>query len=113
MPYIVTRTNTAISGRKEQNLKERMGEAISLIPGKSEDWLMLSFHDNQSMYFKGSDDPCAVCEVKLYGSAGDAEYAKLTETLTDILYEELEIPSERVYVVYEEIGCWGWNGGNL
>ena len=114
MPYIATKTTAAISARKEQMLKERMGEAITLISGKTEDWLMLSYEGNASMYFKGNaDEPCAICHVMLYGSATEQDYAALTERLTDILYEELEIPTDRVYVTYSEVDTWGWNGGNL
>ena len=94
MPYIATRTSVAISARKEQAIKERMGEAIALIPGKSE-------------------EPCAICQVQLYGSAAEEDYAALAEQLTDILYEELGIPTERIYITYTEIGAWGWNGGML
>ncbi len=113
MPYISTTANIAISGRKEQAIKERMGQAIELIPGKSEGWLMLSFKDNVTMYFKGEDAPCAICEVKLYGGADEDAYAQLTEALTDILREELDIDPDRIYVTYQEIDTWGWNGGNL
>ncbi len=113
MPYIATTANIAISGRKKEAIKERMGQAIELIPGKTEGWLMLSFRDNADMYFKGEDDPCAICEVKLYGSAGEEDYANLTEALTDILREELDIDPDRIYVTYSEIDTWGWNGGNL
>lgn len=114
MPYIETTTSVAISKRKEQAIKERMGEAIELIPGKSEGWLMLAFHDNVSMYFKGQDDdPCAICQVRLFGSAEEEDYARLTEALTDILREELEIAPDRIYVTYSEMDTWGWNGGNL
>ena len=113
MPYISTTANIAISGRKEQAIKERMGRAIELIPGKTEGWLMLSFRDNVSMYFKGDDEPCAICEVKLFGSASEEVYESLTEELTDILREELDLDPDRIYVTYEEIGVWGWNGGCL
>ena len=41
------------------------------------------------------------------------DWLALTEALTDILREELDIDSDRIYVTYEEIGFWGWNGGNL
>ena len=34
-------------------------------------------------------------------------------TSTNILREELDIDSDRIYVTYEEIGFWGWNGGNF
>lgn len=113
MPYIETTASIAISGRKEQIIKERMGQAIELIPGKSEGWLMLSFRDNVSMYFKGDDAPCAICQVKMFGSAAEEDYQKLTEALTDIIREELDVEADRIYVTYEEIGVWGWNGGNF
>ena len=113
MPYIATTSNVSISGRKKEAIKERMGKAIELIPGKTESWLMLSFRDNVSMYFKGDDEPCAICQVKLFGTADEEAYANLTEALTDIIREELDIDPDRVYVAYEEINTWGWNGGNL
>lgn len=113
MPYIETTANIAIPGKKEQAIKERMGQAIELIPGKTESWLMLSFRGNASMYFQGSDEPCAICHVKLFGAGTEETYAKLTGALTDILREELELDPNRVYVTYEEIGTWGWNGGNF
>ena len=37
----------------------------------------------------------------------------MTEALTDILREELEIAPDRIYITYQEIGTWGWNGGNF
>ena len=113
MPYIQTTTNVAIPADKAKAIKARMGEVIALIPGKSETWLMLSFHGEESMYFQGSDAPCAICGVKLYGRGTDAAYEKLTAALTAILREELGLAPDRVYVTYEEISTWGWNGGNL
>lgn len=113
MPYIATSTNVSISSRRKEAIKERMGQAIEIIPGKTEGWLMLSFRDNVSMFFKGEDDPCAICQVKLFGSASEEDYGKLTEELTDILHEELDLDPDRIYVTYEEIGVWGWNGGNF
>lgn len=113
MPYIETTANVAIPARKEQAIKERMGKAIELIPGKTERWLMLSFRGEAPMFFQGSDAPCAICHVKLFGAGTESSYAKLTKALTDILHEELELEPGRVYVTYEEIGTWGWNGGNF
>ena len=46
MPFINSKVSVTISGEKEKELKCRLGEAISVIPGKSESWLMLNFEDN-------------------------------------------------------------------
>jgi len=113
MPYIATTANVGISNRKREAIKERFGKAIELIPDKSEDWLMLSFRDNVQMYFRGEDDPCAICQVKLFGTADETAYANLTEALTDIIREELDIDPDRIYITYDEVTTWGWNGGNL
>lgn len=113
MPFIKTTTNVTISPKKAAHIKEKMGEAIAIIPGKSESWLMVQLIDNANLFFKGEDDPCAICEVKLYGSAEEEAYAELVDALTDILHEELDLDPDRVYVTFEEIASWAWNSGLL
>lgn len=114
MPFISTKVNVKISKEKEEILKSKLGKAIELIPGKTEDWLMLSFDDQCNLYFKGvSEDKIAFVEVKIFGKATKADYAKLTKAITDILNQELDINSDRIYVKYEEVDHWGWNGNNF
>lgn len=114
MPYINTQTNVVITKEKELEIKEKLGKAIEFIPGKSENWLMVSFQDQASMYFKGdSESGIAFAEVKLFGKADSVSYNKLTAAITKILAEELEIAPDHIYVKYEEAGNWGWNGSNF
>ena len=114
MPYIATKTNVGLSGRKKQALKERFGEAIELIPGKSEDWLMLSFSDGVKMYFRGDDSAdTAYVEVKIFGKSTEAAYANVTAAICELYESKLGIPSDRIYVKYEECDKWGWNGSNF
>lgn len=113
MPYIHTKTNVAVSAEKEFKLKAELGKAISIIPGKSEHWLMLNFTENERMWFAGDDSPCAMLEVELFGSTSDSVYDSLTEKLTEIISDELGISPSRVYVKYEEIDHWGWNSVNF
>lgn len=49
MPFIELKTSVSISKKKEAELKSAFGEAIAIIPGKSEQWLMLNFCDEQRM----------------------------------------------------------------
>lgn len=114
MPYISTKTTVGISAEKEKVLKEKLGKAIEAIPGKTEAWLMLSFEDNVRMWFKGDNSaPCAMVEVKVFGSADPKYYSKMTAVLCRIFREELGIPEDRVYTKYEECHNWGWNGSNF
>lgn len=114
MPCIETKVNVKIPKEKEEAIKAKYGKAIELIPGKSESWLMVTFEDEAKMYFKGSNDGgIAFVEVKLFGKASADAYSKLTGAITDILNEELGISPSKIYVKYEEVANWGWNGNNF
>lgn len=48
MPFIKVKVSNEISQAQEISLKQRLGEAIELIPGKSEEYLLLEFEDHCS-----------------------------------------------------------------
>lgn len=114
MPYIKTTVSKELTAQNRENLKSKLGEAIALIPGKSEAWLMLTFEDNMNMYFKGDGaQDYAMLEVSIFGSTSDAAYDRLTAALSEIVNEELGIDRANIYVKYSEIDHWGWNGNNF
>lgn len=114
MPYIQTKVNVKITQQAETALKVKLGQAITNIPGKSEQWLMLSFEDQATLYFQGSNEqPTAFVEVKIYGKAAPTAYDRMTAEITGILQEELGISPDHIYVKYEETSYWGWNGHNF
>ena len=51
MPYIETKTSVPIPPETREILKTRLGQAIALLPGKSEQWL------KESLGKLGYDDP--------------------------------------------------------
>ena len=66
------------------------------------------------MYFQGNQDgPTAFVEVKVYGGASPDAFTKLTGEICNIYQEELGIPQNRIYVKYEAVENWGWNGSNF
>ena len=65
------------------------------------------------MYFKGSDEKCAMIEVKIYGKASSDAYDKLTYEITNLISSTLNIPSTRIYVSYFETPNWGFAGSNF
>ena len=113
MPYISTKTNVSISASKRAVLEKKLGKAIELVPGKSEAWLMLSFEPDIAMCFQGKEDPAAIVEIKIYGTASDSACDAMTAAVTEILVSELDIPADRIYVKYEQCVVWGWNGANF
>lgn len=114
MPFINSKVTVSMSEEKKETIKSRLGQAISIIPGKSENWLMVGFEDNYDLYFQGNNKSAsAFIEVKIFGSASKAAYDELTGEICMIYNEELGIAPNRIYVKYEEVSNWGWNGGNF
>lgn len=109
MPFIDARFSTPVDSKKEEVIKQKLGEAIGLI-GKSEAYLMVQIQGNCNLYFKGNKDAdSAYFEVKLLGKSTKANYEKLTKALCDLALKELGIDSNRVYVKFEEVEYWGFD----
>ena len=76
MPFIEVKTTEDLSAVAAE-LKSALGNAITAIPGKSESWLMANLVGEQKMYFQGSDAPCALFSVSIFGTATDDAYDDL------------------------------------
>ena len=114
MPYIETKTNVTLTEAQKVELKEKFAEAITLIPGKSEEWLMLGFADGMTMSFRGDiTSPCAMVEVDIFGSTSDSAYDAMTSDVCDVLSSVAKIDPSRIYVKYRECDRWGYNKMNF
>ncbi len=93
MPFISSKVNIAMTKEQKETIRKKLGENISIIPGKTEDWLMVEIADNCDLYFRGDE--------------------KMTEIISGIYEKELKIKQNRIYIKYEEVEKWGWNGTNF
>ena len=85
MPFINSKISVALTDAQEQEIKSRLGQAITAIPGKSESWLMVGFEPEYKLYFRGSkDQPMAMVEVSVYGSENPSAFSKLTGEICKI-----------------------------
>lgn len=114
MPYISTRVNCPVSPAEEKQIVSAMGQAITLLPGKREDWLMVEVAGDCHLYFRGkTDDKLAFITVKYLGSVSGECLEKLTAEATRVVSDALGIQKDNIYVQYEECTYWGWNGNNF
>ncbi|MBR1763978.1 MAG: hypothetical protein IJ746_01125 [Ruminococcus sp.] len=109
MPFINIKTNVPIAPEAETTIKTALGKAITAVPGKSEGWLMVGL-EQQTLYFRGTDEPAAIAQVSLYGSAGHQALDKLAGSITDIISAQLGVSPDRIYVSCFATPDWGWNG---
>ncbi|HAQ64031.1 MAG TPA: hypothetical protein DCR23_06175 [Ruminococcaceae bacterium] len=111
MPFIISRVNIPVSEEQEKKLKTRLGRAIELVPGKSEEYLLLGFKDNCRLWLRGnSNAPIAYIEASIFGNESHAGYDKFTLAVTQIFNEILHIPPENIYIKYDDIKAWGVQG---
>lgn len=114
MPFIHVSTTAKISPQDSEKLKSQLGEAITILPGKSEKWLMVRMEGGCDMYFSGDHSKgCAMVEVYGFGSIPGEAAEKMTARLCEIMDRQLGIASDQTYVKYQEVAQWGWNSKNL
>lgn len=113
MPFIHSKISIGITKEQETEIKTLLGQAISTI-GKTESWLMLGFEPECSLYFRGDNSqPMAFVEVSIFGSENRQAFDAMTGKICDIFKNVLGIAPDHVYVKYQAVANWGWNGSNL
>ena len=110
MPFISFTTNHKLTLRQENEIAKRTGELITILPGKKEENLMLHIEDNQILYFRGTDVPCMMIEVKLYKNIEFEAKKKFTEELVNIINDIAAIEVKDIYVSFDEYQNWGKQG---
>ena len=114
MPFIDSKITLKLSDEKKELLKTKLGQIITTIPGKSESFLMVGFNDNYSLFFGGQKlEKGAFVEVKIFGTASSDVLNKVTSQICQLYKDELDINPSAIYVKYEFVDHWGWNGSNF
>ena len=111
MPFIIARVNVPVSREQEQEIKSYLGRAIELVPGKSEQYLLLGIEENYHFWLRGDDSqPAAYIEASIFGNESHCGYESFTREITKVFHEVLSIPPENIYLKYDDIRVWGVGG---
>lgn len=113
MPFIDCKFSKQLTPEKCENIKRGLGELIGVL-GKSESYLMVGIVDDYTLYLGGKKlDNGAFLAISVYGNINPAKSDKMTEEVCSLLQSELGILPKDVYITYQGIENWGWNGGNF
>ena len=111
MPYICLKLSKEPDPRQKEQIKARMGEIITLIPGKSEAVTMVDVSGGHSLYLGGRPlENGAFVEVRLLGKAEQKAKEAFTEAVFKSLKELAGSPEKEVYLTISEFDNWGYGG---
>lgn len=114
MPTIQVKSAAKISDSAKELVKAELGEAIALIPGKSEQWLMVLFGHCEDLFFQGvKSTEAALVEVGIKGQATRADFAKLAAAITQTLTKHTDLQSNSIYISFSEYENYGYAGNLL
>ncbi|HEY8499897.1 MAG TPA: hypothetical protein VIL89_04695 [Clostridia bacterium] len=114
MPYISVNISFEVSDDKKEKIKSALGNAISLIPGKSESSLMVGICDRYDIYLGGvKKEKAAYVDVKILGKASRESKKEISIELFNVFEQLLDIKPEDLYITFGEHAEWGYNGGLL
>ena len=106
MPLLNISTNKEI--KNEQSLLAKSSVFISGLLNKPDNFVMVKLNDSLNMYFSGTNEPCCFIEIK---SIGSIEPSKISKPICEFFSNELKIPSERIYIYFDDVdsNMWAWN----
>jgi hypothetical protein len=111
MPLITINTALKLEKNQKDTLKTKLGQLISILPGKEEKGLMVDISDNHSMYLRGEEKKsCAFVEVRIKGTADFNAKQELTKAIFALLEECLGIKNDEAYINFLEFEYWGSRG---
>lgn len=113
MPLIQLKTTAELTPALRDELTSDFGKMMAEA-GKPESFLMIEFEEGADLRFGGKKpENAALVEMKQVGDLGGDVYLCLTKTVTRILNERLGIDPQSIYITYQPVDDWGWNGTNF
>ena len=113
MPLIQLKTTAELTPALRDELTSDFGKMMAEA-GKPESFLMIAFEDDVDLRFSGKKmKNGALVEIKQVGDLGGDVYLCLTTAVTRILKERLGIDPQSIYITYQPVDDWGWNGTNF
>ena len=94
MPYIEVKLAKQASRKQERILTEKLGEAITTVPGKTAAGLMVSISSDEHIYKGVTRTDCE----------------KFNEAIFAIMEEDLKVPKENVYTTFQYCDDFGVQG---
>ena len=111
MPYMNITLSKKLTDQQKDLLKAKLGEYITIIPGKTEKVLMVHIQDDATLYFSGQkSDHIAFINVKLFKKANLDDKKAFTKKIFELFEQSFQIPPDHLFMNFDEYENWAFNG---
>ena len=111
MPLINLQVSGSLSDAAKDAVAGKLGKLISLMPGRSEKYLMVGIQDGFTHYLAGQKlDRAAFMDLRLLGRESEEGQEAFVVQAQAALAKLLDIPVENIYTNILEMPHWGARG---
>lgn len=110
MPYINVNISKKLGDADKDTLKSKLGELITILPGKTEDVLMVGINDACTMYFAGQKKDTAYVDVRIYKQCDFESKSRFTKEVSRFLEQRFGIDGGSLFLSIGEYETWGYRG---
>jgi phenylpyruvate tautomerase len=112
MPFVRIEINHHFCSQTIEDVITEVTEQIHLIKGDPTKMISVVVHNDSQVAFGGDfQTPAAIVQVLNANMSRDIT-TKLTETISDILLKQFQVPPDRMYIFFQEFTTMhlvGWN----
>ncbi len=110
MPLLQVTTSRKLEVSQEESLSKRLSLALSEDTGKAEKYVMIILTSG-SIMLAGKITESVFIDIRGIGGFNREVNTMLTKDLCLILREELDVPSENIYITFTDVPAvnWGWD----
>ncbi|HEV3192816.1 MAG TPA: phenylpyruvate tautomerase MIF-related protein [Polyangiaceae bacterium] len=100
---------------KLQSLPLDLSATVARLLGKPEKYVMTNVVLGTDMSLGGSREAACLVEIKSIGGLTRETGARLTEAVSELVRDALDVPTNRVYVVCTDVPAhlWGFDGASF
>ena len=111
MPMINVQVSASLSSEEKDAIVKELGQLVSLMPGRSEKYLMVGIKDGYTHYLAGKKlDRAAFMDLRLLGRESEAGQEQFVVKAQEALSKLLHIPIGNIYTNILEMPHWGARG---
>ncbi len=111
MPQISIKTNFPLTDLQKDKLAKDSADILINELGKRDKWLSAVVEDNAHIYLRGShSEHTAVVTLMVYKEISSESAEIFTNSMTELITAETDIPSDRVIITFIPVNQWGLGG---